>query len=142
MRCEDIMRRPVRWISEDDTARTAARIMRDENIGFLPITDGSGRFVGTITDRDLAVRVLAEGAGADEPIANVMTRETVRCRPDDELGFAEQLMARKAKSRIVVTDEDRHILGVISMTDVAHGDDGWRVARTYKRISDRQLKGR
>jgi CBS domain-containing protein len=114
--------------------------MRDDNIGFLPVTDASARFVGVITDRDLAVRVVAEGQGPDVPIALVMTRDTVRCRPDDELSVAEQLMARKSKSRIVVTDEERHVLGVISITDVAHRDDGWRVARTMKGITRREVK--
>ena len=134
------MRTPVRWIAEDDTARTAARIMRDENIGFLPVTDASARFVGVVTDRDIAVRVVAEGQGPDVPVSLVMSRDTVSCRPDDELTVAEQLMARKSKSRIVVTDEDRHVLGVISITDVAHRDDGWRVARTVKGITRRELK--
>lgn len=140
MLCEEIMRHPVRRISAEDVAGTAARIMRDENIGFLPVTDASGRFIGTLTDRDLALRVVAANASSDILVSEIMTRETVRCSPSDDILTAEQLMARKAKSRIVCTDEDGRIVGIISMTDLAHSDDSWRVARTLKRISERGLR--
>ena len=60
MRCEEIMKRDVRTISPDEPVQAAASIMRDTNIGFLPVCDAtSGRVVGTLTDRDIAVRVVA-----------------------------------------------------------------------------------
>ena len=61
MLCQEIMKHPVKWVAQDDTARTAARVMREENIGFLPVCDRSGRVLGTVTDRDLAIRLVAEG---------------------------------------------------------------------------------
>ena len=58
--CRTVMQHPVRWVTETDTARTAARVMRDANIGFLVVCDASARVVGTLTDRDLVTRLLAD----------------------------------------------------------------------------------
>jgi CBS domain-containing protein len=140
MLCEDIMQHPVKWIAEDDTARTAARLMRDENIGFLPVCDQSGRVVGTLTDRDLAIRVIAEDLPAGAKVREVMTRELVTCKAKDELGWAEQLMSGRHKSRIVCIDEGGHLTGIISIADVAKHDEGPRVARTLRQILERETR--
>ncbi len=140
MLCREIMQTPVKWVCEDDSAMTAARIMRDENIGFLPVCDKSGRVIGTLTDRDLAIRLVAANVSAESRIAEVMTRELVRCSPDDEIQAAEQLMGARHKSRIVCTDEEGHLLGIVSITDIAQHDDGWRVARTVRKITSREVR--
>jgi CBS domain-containing protein len=141
MKCSEIMHRPVRWVGELDTVEVAARILRDENIGFLPVCDASGRFVGTLTDRDIALRVVAEGRGGGTQVGAVMTRETVTCRPEDELVRAEGLMEKEHKQRIVCTDDGQHILGVISITDVAQRDADWRVGQTMQRLTKRETRG-
>jgi CBS domain-containing protein len=140
MLCREIMQHPVRWISEDDTARTAARVMRDENIGFLPVCDASGRVVGTLTDRDIAVRMVAEDLPPGTKVAEVMSRELVACGADDEVTDAERTMSRRHKSRIVCTDPGGHLVGVISIGDIAKHDDGWRVARTVRGILERETR--
>ncbi|HZA49460.1 MAG TPA: CBS domain-containing protein, partial [Myxococcaceae bacterium] len=61
MRCEEIMKKDVECVSPQDTVQAAAKRMRDENIGFLPVCDQSKKVQGTVTDRDLAIRVLADG---------------------------------------------------------------------------------
>jgi CBS domain-containing protein len=96
--------------------------MKDHNIGFLPVVDVDKRVVGVITDRDLAVRVLAEGLQRETPIGQVMTRDVRVCHPDDNLQEAEWKMSTTRKSRLVVTDDDGHCLGVISLSDIAQAD--------------------
>ena len=142
MKCKEFMRHPVRWISGEDTALTAARLMHDENIGFLVVSDASGRLVGTLTDRDLAIRLVANDQSAGTLISLVMSHETVTCSPDDDVIDAERVMAREKKSRIVCVDEGRHILGVISISDLAAraGDDDRAVAETMKEISKREVR--
>jgi len=120
MRCEEIMKRDVRTISPDDTVQAAAAIMRDANIGFLPVCDAtSGRVVGTLTDRDIAIRVVAEGHPASVSVGQVMTREVVTCSPEEDVRTAAQRMAAAKKSRIIVTDESGRPVGVISLSDLA-----------------------
>jgi len=68
MLCEEIMKRDVACVSPDDTAQSAARLMLDENVGFLPICEESKKVIGTITDRDLAIRLVAGGLPAQSKI--------------------------------------------------------------------------
>jgi len=140
MLCSEIMHKPVKWIADEDTALTAARLMRDENIGFLPVCDRSGRVVGTVTDRDLTLRILAENFPAETRIVEVMSKHVVACSPTDEIQKAEQLMGNHHKSRVVCTDADGHLLGVVSISDIAQHDDGWRVARTVRKVTTRETR--
>ena len=140
MLCSEIMRNPVKWVSDDDTAMIAARVMRDENIGFLPVCDKSGRVIGTLTDRDLAMRLVAENIPAETHVRDIMSKNPVRCSPNDEIQAAEQLMGTQHKSRIVCTDDEGHLLGVVSIADIAKHDDGWRVARTVRKITSREVR--
>ena len=119
MRCREIMKKDVECVSATDTAQAAAKRMRDVNVGFLPVCDQSKRVLGTITDRDLAIRVLADASPSTTRMEDVMTREVVCCRPDDELEEAENLMAKNQKSRIVVIDSGGALVGVISLSDIA-----------------------
>lgn len=138
MLCEDIMKSEVTCITPQDTVQSAARRMREENIGFLPVCDSSGRILGTITDRDMALRVLSDGRPASTTVGDVMTREVIACRPDDELIRAEELMAQNHKSRIMVTEGNR-LVGVISLSDIAKAEDGPRASQTLRRVSEREI---
>jgi CBS domain-containing protein len=140
MLCQNIMQRPVKWILEHDTAATAARVMRDENIGFLPVCDRSGRVVGTLTDRDLAVRVVADDLPSGTLVAAVMSHDLVACAATDELAHAEELMSSRHKARIVCIDDGGHLAGVISIADVAKHDDGARAGRTMRDITERETR--
>jgi len=141
MLCDEIMQPPV-TILEGDAVEHAARVMRDENIGFLPVVDHEGRHVGTLTDRDIAIRLVADRRPPATSVREIMTPDVVVCRPHDELTLAEQMMGRKSISRIIVADDDGRVVGVISITDIAERDDGWRVARTLKRIGRRDVRQR
>lgn len=119
MRCDEVMTRRTIVVTPDDTAATAARLMRDHGFGFLPVCTADQRVVGTITDRDLALRALAPGVAPAARVGDLMTREVVSCGPDDDLREAEAIMAHRRKSRIMVCDDDGRVLGVISLSDVA-----------------------
>ncbi|HEU5060603.1 MAG TPA: CBS domain-containing protein, partial [Kofleriaceae bacterium] len=101
MQCRDLMRRPVELVSPAQSAVTAARAMREKNIGFLAVCDLAGHLVGVVTDRDLAVRVLGEERDPiATPVADIMSSQLVTCRPEDPLAQAEALMREHRKSRI------------------------------------------
>ena len=141
MRIADLMKRRPEHVLVHDTCRSAARRMRDSNIGFLPVCDRDGRVIGTITDRDLAVRLVAEGLQFDLPVGDVMSREVVACYPDDDLERAEQVMAAAQKSRLVVLDGDGRLAGVVSLSDIAEHDVA-NAGRTIARVTERELHHR
>lgn len=120
MQCESIMKRKFECVSPEDRVEAAARRMRDEDIGFLPVCDNEGKVLGTLTDRDIAVRVVADDKPASTHVEEVMSHEVVACRPDADLEEAKQLMASHHKSRILCIDTLGHLAGIISLSDLAH----------------------
>lgn len=142
MQCRDLMRRPVELVAPNQSAVTAARAMREKNIGFLAVCDLAGHVVGVVTDRDLAIRVIGEER---DPVAtqvtDIMSSQVVTCQPDDEIAQAEALMRKHRKSRIVVADEERRPLGVISLADLAQTDRSG-AADTLAQVSSRELLDR
>jgi CBS domain-containing protein len=140
MRCEQLMKRNVECVSPQDTVQTAAQRMRDENVGFLPVCDQSKKVLGTVTDRDLTIRVLADGRAATTTINDVLTRQIVACRPEDDLRTAEDLMARRHKSRMMCLDNQGRLVGVISLSDIAQRASGTRASRTLREVSEREAR--
>jgi CBS domain-containing protein len=118
MNVEDLMSE-AKGCRQGDTVRDCATLMRDEEIGFVPICNDAGEPMGAITDRDLTIRVLAAGFSADEPIDRFMTRDVVACRFGDDVDDAERLMRGHQKSRIMVCDDSGKLRGVISLADIA-----------------------
>jgi CBS domain-containing protein len=118
--CDDVMSPDVQFVSEEDTIKDAARKMRLCNIGFLPVCDADRRVLGTITDRDITIRAVADNRPPDAcRVGEVMTRDVVACRPEDPLATCERYMAHYQKSRVVVTGDDGRLCGVISLSDIA-----------------------
>jgi CBS domain-containing protein len=140
MRCEEIMKREVECVEPTEPVQAAARRMRDANVGFLPVCDSSRKVLGTITDRDIAIRIVAEGRPPTTAAADVMTREVVACRSDDDVTRAEQLMGSRQKSRIICTDKDGRLAGVISLSDIAQVEEGSRASETMKQVTDREAR--
>ena len=120
MRCDEIMKRGVRTLRPADPVQRAAELMRDLGIGFLPVCDEDGRVLGTLTDRDITIRVTAD---ARDPTiveaAEAMTREVIACRPEDDIERARGLMMQHRKSRLLITDERGRLAGVLSLADIA-----------------------
>ncbi len=118
LKCEAIMKRDVEGITPFETLQNAAAIMRDEGIGFMPVCDGSTKVIGTLTDRDLTIRAIAEGKQGSAQVDEVYTRQVVSCSPQDELRLAQALMAQHHVSRIVCVDGEGKLVGVISLSDI------------------------
>jgi CBS domain-containing protein len=138
-RCASVMKTVPQSVNEDDSIRIAAEIMAAANIGFLPVCDDGGKVVGTVTDRDIVVRAIARGLDpALARVTEVMSRDVVACRPDDELVLAEQFMANYQVARLVITDEDGVLEGVISLSDIAEHEPARRAARTLRAVAARE----
>src|SRR4051812_39205548 len=114
MLCSELMKREPVCVLPDTTVQMAAQRMRDENIGFLPVCDAAGQVLGTLTDRDIVIRLVATGNPAATPVIEVMTHEAVACRPEDDIQEAEQRMRQAQKARILCTDAQGCLVGVIS----------------------------
>lgn len=139
MLCRDIMNKVECCWLDDPVADVAGR-MRARHVGFLPVCNHEGQVVGTITDRDLAVRVLADRLSLDTPVHAVMSKGPITCRPNDLLEDAEQLMERYFKWRIVVVDGHRRPVGVISLSDIADAELPTRAAKLLREISARDVR--
>ena len=113
----------------------AARLMRDEHIGSLPVVKG-GQLVGMITDRDLALRVVAEGAEPESvTVGEVASHDTVTVQPDQDLDEALRLMAHHQVRRLPVAEGHR-LVGILAQADVAHGENRKTVGDVVEAISD------
>ncbi len=104
----------------------------------MPVCNDRGEPVGAITDRDLAIRVLAEGRDARTGIDDVMTRQIVSCRVGADLREAEQLMRDERKSRIMVCDPQGKLVGVISLSDIVDVEEEQPAAETMRQVSSRE----
>lgn len=122
MLCREVMTKNVAVCHEGDAVSECARIMRDRNVGFLPVVDDQRKVSGLVTDRDLTVRVMAENLSRAVSVSSVMTRDVRVCRDTDPLRTVERRMADVRRSRLVVTDEAGRCVGVISLSDIAQAD--------------------
>ena len=138
MVCDSIMKRRVECVSPATQVEAAARRMRDEDIGFLPVCDDEGKVLGTITDRDIAVRVVADDKPSSTQVEEVMSHEVVACRPDSDLEEAKQLMAAHHKSRILCIDTLGHLAGIISLSDLAQAQAAGPISETLRDVTQRE----
>ena len=138
MLCETLMKTSVECVTPDESVVSAARLMRDGNLGFLPVCEEySGRVLGAVTDRDITLRLVAERLPLWTRVEDVMTREVIACSPEDDLDAAQDLMAENQVSRIMCIDDDEQLVGVISLSDVAQMD-GAHAVRTLEQVSARE----
>jgi CBS domain-containing protein len=119
MRVKEVMTPRVEIIHADSTLQAAAARMKSRDIGPLPVCEGD-RLVGMLTDRDITVRATAEG---EDPttirVRDIMTPEVVYCFEDDLVSEAARLMQENQVRRLVVLDRDKHLVGIVSLGDVA-----------------------
>ena len=136
MLCRDVMLPYVYKCYETDPVHLCARMMRNENIGFLAVVDHHERLVGVVTDRDLAIRVLADNLAPGSAVDTIMTSaELLTCRPEDELKQLEERMAEAKKSRALVLDDLGNCIGIISLSDIAQSERPRRTGRLLREIS-------
>lgn len=138
MQCSDVMVRDVHTCRESQTIADCARLMRANNVGFVPIVDRDGNVLGTVTDRDLVIRALAEGAKPKTKVSEVMSKALVSCRADEDLAAVEQRMGEAKKSRILVLD-GRRCVGVISLSDIAQREQDARSGALLRQVTRREV---
>jgi CBS domain-containing protein len=120
----DVMTTNPKSLESGSSVMEAARLMRDEDAGIIPIVEGD-KLVGTVTDRDIAIRVVAEGRSPESTtVGEIASRELVTIDPQQNLDEALRLMARHQVRRLPVVEEDGKLVGIVAQKDVAlHASD-------------------
>jgi len=135
------MKRHVHTATIDTSAKDAARLMRESRIGFLPVCDANRHPLGVITDRDLALRVCAENLDAGSTyLSAVMTQDPLCCRADSTLDEARALMLKRKSRRILLTDEQGRLVGLITLADVVHHEDPFKMAHFLRALTENRLR--
>lgn len=117
MKISDCMTRDVCLVSPDDTIERAAQLMGSADTGVLPVSDGQ-RLVGMITDRDIAIRGVAEGCSPSARVGDIMSQEVKYCFDDAESDDVLVNMAEIQVRRMPVVDRDKRLVGIISLADL------------------------
>jgi len=130
MLCSEIMTTVVECATQRETIESVAGRMRDANVGFLPVCDDEGRVVGTITEHDIVVKLVANDMDGRTPAGAVMTPRIVACRPDEAVERAEHLMRRAQTSRILCLDEQGHLAGIVSLAQLRGTTHEWDAPRS------------
>lgn len=133
----DVMTRNPECVSEKDSLRDVARIMKDQDTGVVPVVDGK-KIIGLITDRDIVVRGLAEGKNLESArVTELMTRSVRSVREDASVNEALELMNRAEIRRVAVVDQNDELVGIVSLGDIASqtNQDG-KVGQTVETISE------
>ena len=118
MKVRDVMSSDVQVARPGDTLQEVATRMASGDFGFMPVADGD-RLIGTITDRDLAVRAVAGGAACTSPVVEYLSRDPQTARADDDLKTVLDSMGSKQIRRLPVLDKDDRLVGVVSLGDLS-----------------------
>ena len=125
MKVRDVMSKDVQVARPGDSLQEVATRMASGDFGFMPVADGD-RLIGTITDRDIAVRAVAGGAACTSPVVEYLSRDPQTARADDDLKTVLDSMGSKQIRRLPVLDKDDRLVGVVSL-----GDRSTRVKEKY-----------
>jgi CBS domain-containing protein len=118
MKVRDVMSKDVQVARPGDTIQDVAGRMSTGDFGFMPVADGD-QLIGTITDRDIAVRAVAGGAPASSPVVEYITRNPQTAYADDDLKTVLDAMGAKQIRRLPVLDKDERLVGVVSLGDLS-----------------------
>jgi CBS domain-containing protein len=139
-KCRDVMTKDLVTSTPEDTIGEVAQLMKNEDIGPVLVVDNndSKTLVGIITDRDIVLKVIAEGKDPKTTrVGEVMSKKLVTCRPDDDVDVAIDAMAQFQLRRIPVVDDNVKLVGIISQADVAtRVHEPEKTAEVVKEISE------
>jgi CBS domain-containing protein len=123
MKVREAMHKGVQWVSPDTSLNEIARLMRQHDIGAIPIGEND-RLVGMVTDRDIVCRALAEGRNPERLTArDVMTKGIVFCGDDEDIDDAARTMELKQVRRLPVINKDKRMVGILSLGDISSSCD-------------------
>jgi CBS domain-containing protein len=137
MKARDIMTSNPQVVTASDSISRAAEIMRDTDVGIVPVVEDSGsmRLAGVVTDRDIAVRIVAEGRDGNVNVREIMSSGLATVRPDDDLDRVTELMKREQVRRVPVVEGDR-LVGIIAQADVAREGSDRKTGDVVEKISE------
>ena len=131
----DLMTRNPCSIDADKSVTHAAKMLRDEDVGLAPIVEGD-RLVGTVTDRDITIRVVAEGKDPESTkVKEIASINLVTVDPRQDLDEALKLMAKHQVRRLPVIEAGGRLVGVVAQADIARGGDEKQTGRVVEQIS-------
>ena len=134
MKISNIMHRDVQIIGPEESLRNAAAMMKRLDAGVLPV-GAHDKLVGMITDRDIAIRGIAEGKGPDAKVHDVMSQEVKYCFEDEEVAHVAENMAGLQVRRLPVMNRDKRLVGIVSLGDLATQGSLPKTARALHAIS-------
>ncbi|MGH6678189.1 MAG: CBS domain-containing protein [Bradyrhizobium sp.] len=134
MKVADVMTSEVQLCTPDDTIKDAAEAMINLDIGLLPVAEGD-HLVGMISDRDIAIRAVGRGRGADTKIGDVMTHDIKYCFNDEDLESVSRNMGDIQVRRLPVLNRDKRLVGIISLGDIAKCQIEHATAASLNQIS-------
>jgi CBS domain-containing protein len=142
MKISELMTKNPATVTPETSVSDAARIMKEEDVGIVPVVERvggpetRGRLIGVITDRDIAIRHVAEGRGTDAAVRDVMSGGVKTCSPNDSVDTVMALMGSEQVRRVPIVDERGSLVGVVSQADLARSAaDAKKVERTVEQIS-------
>lgn len=139
MKISDIMTKDPATVNPETSVREAARIMQREDTGIVPVVDQSSRkLIGVITDRDIAIRIVADGRDAGSPVSEAMSKGAlVTVEPDANVDDAMERMADEQVRRIPIVDDRGTLIGIVSQADIVRkARDDQKAERTVEKISE------
>ena len=142
MKLSEIMTREVVVIQPDDSLKSAAKKMKDRNIGFLPVCDGE-ELLGVLSDRDITIRALADGMDINVMLGrDLMTTPAIYAFEDQDVSEAAKIMAENQIRRLVIVNrDDKHVVGVISLGDLARNDMKNLSGEVLQKVSEPDVTG-
>jgi CBS domain-containing protein len=134
MKVSEVMTSDVQTVTPDQSAREAASFMLRAEAGSIPVTEGD-KVIGMITDRDIAVRGVAEGRGPDTPVRELMTDHVICARRDDDVDDVARRMSEEQVRRLPVLDDDDRLCGIVSLGDLARESRGEEAHEALEGVS-------
>jgi CBS domain-containing protein len=132
MQVREVMSRNPDTLTAESTIREAASHMRDRDTGFIPVAKDD-KIIGTITDRDLAVRVVADGRGLDDRVIDVISQKVLYCFEDSDIKDVLKNMHEQHVQRLIVlnNEQDKSLAGIVTLSDIADkcGDSDAEICR-------------
>jgi CBS domain-containing protein len=135
-RIGEVMTQRPRAVTAQTPVREAARLMEEEDVGSLPVVDEEARLIGIVTDRDVAVRVVARGLDSERTVVgDVASRDVAALTPEHELDEALRLMAHEQVRRVPIVVRENQLVGMLSQADIAHAGKDKTAGEVVEAIS-------
>jgi CBS domain-containing protein len=140
MQAQELMTRDPACCTPEDSAQKAAELMSQNDCGAIPVVDDeqSRHLCGMITDRDIAVRGVARGRGAETKVGDLMTNDVESCSADSDIQEVERVMTSRQVRRVPIIDADGELIGIVSQADLACSQEveEEEVGHVIERISE------